>query len=1256
MTSGDARDVCCALGLSLYHFVVKLRFFFFFFFFFLDLNMSSPSLNFSYDSGEQHELRVSTPEMLPPPHQPSFDAPYLEEFDEEWKIWNASNGRYVKFQSLPLMSLENLIQSIKQPNFFIPRLEGLFAVQVQKTLANGSAPRRYGKIGYGTLLDSVRAGHAQFANELFLGPVKPVFDVDLKDASLVNNPAAKRQFLNRLIGHLSRRCGYSSNIEDWAIMECFYPDRVSFHLVLNANVHYASNVIQGHHMRSCGVEFREYYIDRNIYNTNAQLRAIGSGKWDSNAYNPFLLMGVPHSEMTSEKLERCLAQKISGNSRLIDVDHLSQIQQFAPNYDDEDVQQIISWLEKIYGQSELDVSAKRSIRNGIRFEVDNLICCEKEHRGAIVIADCRDHRKTLRIQCKEYCKECSMGYTEKSDQYQKQLQMLTWMDKNGFCRLDMCIYDNPDPNFRSFGFFELSPAELCEKAGVDMPEEWVYFYADRKRGNLVDPAFFDFVRDSFGDNYSPTDTTYKRTTELLCSYMTLFVASVRTTDDWYVRTKKGIVPNKKSSVKDEIFGSCCYIVYQTKGRGEDKEVIPVEKPFFPVFEKKGNHCVAGISSGPLDVLSETGICNTPPKQVDARKAMMNFLKLDAANSTFLKQLWKYYLKMLVAYEPEELREKTAEFFEDWVLSVMFDSFTATQICVVLMSAGGGQGKSSMGNFICSFLGSSLSTMGLSANNFFKTNFTGGTNNFIFLDEIFLDHAAADRMKEAITCSTVKIEFKNKNSYQEPNRRNFFATTNKDFVLGVNAFGRERRFFCLKLYDIQQYNEMDEGEFFKWDCPVCPKSRDRFGEYVPCLEHSFSDHGSFILQFHNNITHQTKEKKLVNGPFFDHFAGMLFMKYLEKKDKNSGMLSARLVLTTATQEVQKKVETHAGKFMEFCNERKYHWSPAESPFRLNSHWYFPTADILRDGVLAESDKEWLKWVDLPNKKDRPVPSHLGWAKVVQVGKIRETPAMWIRWVPKHNIYQRYVEWASQNNLVKVSEGVFLDQLEEVSRSRRGVSLSKTYQLVSCEKLTWKTSGGGMNPTFTNSNDPASSVSCFDMGTGPWVKKDVLDGRQSFNLRRSNSAVEGLQDLSRGPALNLSDIIPRNMLNESTRGYVETERERHERLLVERLEERRDRVAVRRAFDEADARDGFEEDSVSQKRSREEFENSDDRAAAEAARDAYWDEQDAIAEVEDEIADQVDDERVRKGRRIDWQADEVEEIESSGSAEAGFYASQ
>lgn len=1117
-----------------------------------------------------------------PAHRPVISSPVqigaqpvlsesLADFEPEdvhWKIWRVPAGPYESFRKKPLMTLDQLKKTLREnPQYYSPGVEGLFRVLTQRPLANGSAPSKYGKINLFAAHEAMQRGEVQNLFELLLDKVKAFFDLDFSLANRPDlaSPQAQAQFISSAIGHLSRHCGFSSDVSDWSVQQTLHEDKFSVHLVLNDNTHFANCAQLKAHLIACNVDFAKYGIDTHVYAT-AQLRALGSGKeWDAANFKPKLLRGINHANITFPEFASGLVQFIPLGSRLLEVDMpqpQGRMRQVADlSLMQEEIEEIVKALGEIY-QQELDpiadVSAKSILENTfLCFDVDSLVSCQCDKgRGAKIIADIRPHRKVLRLQRKVFCcREATIGYTVRSALYLDMLAQLDFYRVHGLDNLSTSIYDHPNACYRGAGFFETSPQEICLKLGVEMPERWTYFYIPDS-GNLVDEQFFKFVRDDrpglFNPNASDRDVNFKDcelTKKRLNSYMALFACCVQQTNNWYIRSKIGIIPQKKASVQTEMFGVCHYEEMRTKGRGDDKEIIFVQKPYWSFFEKSSVYLKAGLTMGAYDPLNKEVISLTPPKQVDVRKAMMLFLNLSEGDKACLRALWATYLKMAVLHEIEETRSRMKDFLERWVMTVMFDTFKAAMMMVIFMSTGGGQGKSSLGHFICSFLGYELSMTGATVAAVLKGTTNKGSNGFIFFDEM-KDGDAIDELKEAITAPMVRVRYLYENPYMEKSKRILMGCTNHRFIASVNPSGRkDRRFFILYWVDVEQMEIMENGKFFNYVCEHCPVRRNRFGEALPCSKHGFVDHSSFMDRFHTLITNKPVEEEnlYTNGPLFEAFVGMLYSGYLEKKAGWRGTLQSEMPVTKATEECQTKVQTLAGKYIEACNQRKFHWHPSQSP----------------------SEKTiWVIEKTMAN---------------LQFEQMRSQKPVWIQYVPRATLYQNFCQWVKASGSHKIAENVFLDQLDEICRSRNGYSIydKDRFKMVQCENLIYSRDGGEMFPSFKNNNDHAFDHPVIDMHTGPWIKAP---------LRRSESVVlepSPPQSLSSAEAVAPVPEPPRRLAESTTRGVILSARERAEEQAryeeeMELREQNRERAALGRIYDEADAQDGFD---IGFKRARE-----------------------------------------------------------------------
>lgn len=1123
-------------------------------------------------------------------------------YEDNWNMWQRGPQNFKIHSRAQLTTLSALDEGRKDAPPLTCEHFIYAACQTQQALSSGSAPRKYGAIQIEWIVNEARKGSEQYVNELFFPDriVKPFFDIDMPLAGneRMTTPEGVASFIFDFVGYCARVLDYSSDLCDYCWLQCFHPDKISFHVVVNAAVHYASNKHLGAHLTSANFDVRKYYVDMHPYNNRAQLRAPYSGKWDGKTYSPFLIMGKKHTEVTRADIRLALAQCVYEPSNLIDV----QLQAALPRQiaNEAGFTESLDALKRIYEQDDLSISTK-----GINtYEVDELLCgCG--HRGAFVTVDSRVTRMTMRVQCKQYCAEVELGYTPLTQRYQRQYEFLkNFLEPNHLCRVDVPIYDSRErenPDFRGFGYLELNEYDFCRYQNLEPPAEWIYFYCDPHRGKMFDSDFFNFIRDSGNfDRFDPFDKLFHGRRELLLAYMSLFCAKVSVSDTWMVRTKKGIVSQKLVSVK-EVFGACCYEIEKKKGRGPDAEVTILEKPFWPIFEKHGNYSIGSFNNGPLTKLDETSLALPFPKRVDVNRAFSRWMNASEPDKLCLRSLWTHYLKMACEYERSinpDVAKLARDFLERWTLSVMFDTYTPTRICPVFSSSGGGQGKSSLPNFIASFLGSDNSTMGRSATELLKAQFNGGCNNFTLLDEIFMDMPTVERLKEALTAETFKSERKGENATQQRNRRNFIATTNKDVFFAVNKHGRERRFIIYTFLGISVMDELEDGKFFDHQC-FCSGAEDLFGDKVPCAEHSFSDHSSFMGCFHGLVTRKEEggsgeHDQLRSGRLFEQFVGMLYEIYVEKKaDWKTSMQSAMPTLA-GTLNAQQKVQTHAGKLIQEWVDRGFSFSFADNPDKTGVTRHVRSVDVA--GFSAKRSSGVHNWEE---------------------------------YVPKQTLYQLYVEWCYKNGFQKKNVDVFFTDLEmewmEITGKKLTFNMERSMQQV----LRYTQSGGASRPDFENTNAPEFQGVSIYMGNSPaFLTKS--------NLRRSNSVGEvarpspaparvPVADIFRrqsvpGQSANFREATPpipmpensirRMRISESTLGAAADAEEARE-LRRERQEQSRDLSAARRAWnlvEQEDARDGFDPDRANLRRARAEPEPEEEDVgmmtflAAEADRDA------------------------------------------------------
>lgn len=1074
------------------------------------------------------------------------------------------------------------------------------AVQCQK--ATHVAARKYLELDRSWVAEQARNGSPQYANELFFPDVafKPAFDLDMRKEESpwdLDTDLGKAQFIVQFVAECAVKLGYSSDITCYQFIWTTHDDKFSLHVIVNCALHYASNKHMLAHLKECDFNSRRFFVDTHLYATHAQLRIPYSGKWDDKPYAPALIMGVHHEDVNSEMIASCLAQFVPAESRLIEVELAAQ-NGYRRNLSS-DIQTALEALRVRFEAPDLEASAMNDLQG--TFDCDGL-ACPCDHRGAKVVLQHRT--KTMRVQCSSFCREFELGFTPKQQMYLEQYEFLKYLYEKGWCRLDVPIFKG-DSKLRDFGYIQLDPYTFQKLQGEENPREWVYFYVNPRKGKLVDIEFFNFVRDKqFRDMFDPHDPMWALTRELLCAYLDLMVAKVSDTDKFYIRTKDGIKQVSSASVKQDL-GGCCYEVTKKIGRGENAEYVVSEKPFFTIYEKFGNFCRGGITYGPLGKLDDRRFAFPPTKAMDVNECLKDWMELGPRDKLCLQSLWSHYKKMAVAFEMTQnpvTAKAGAEFLERWTCQIMFDSFSQTKVCPVFISAGGGQGKSTLGNFIASFLGLQLSTTGRTAKDLLLNQFTKGTNNFRLLDEVFLTMEMVEKLKEVITGDYFKAEGKGVDAVHEVNRTNHIITSNKEFVLAVNQFGVERRFLVFQFLAISMFNEMEDGKFFFHRC-MCSGRTDQFGDSLPCLEHSFHDHRSFIGLWHSLITKRIDDDGVVaeyqTGQFFSPFVGMLYSIFLENKVEWAKVPIARCVPDLmATKQAQSKVKGNACKLVEDWVTQGYVFSAAANPDKLNSSWK----------VINESLNTFLQ--------DRVALSH-----------------KWAEYIPKSTVYQLYCEACTRKGWTRKSEDIFFTELDQVWMEKTGHPMTYLFKKLPVATLRYERTGP-MKPDYVNTGALPTVETCIYFGTG----------REFFNQGRpiaeeeapaappQPQAVVAHAPLAReqarpqpraGQSANYIDPAEevRNIMRESTRmagAQAAYERE----LELEQQEQSRLLKRAHDAWDAEDAQDGYDADEISlrvHKKVTKSLSLSD--CVDEAEQDRVAAAQDALDEIRDEEGDVI-----------------------------------
>jgi len=988
------------------------------------------------------------------------------EFAATWQPVVPQTTYMHKECALPMMGQSAMLEHIRL-NPYDFKSHVLLRVQRQKERPGHSVSYAAAVRPMEMMLTSYNNQWIEYAHELLVDGrlCKPFIDVDLKKYM---SAAEERDFLRQLSNELTRVLGWDCSGDNLVILKCFYPPsmaKTSFHIILNSMQHYVSRSAQWRHMINEKFDCAGFGVDDHLYSGTKSLRAIGSSKWIQGmiAY-PFILLNSdyePEYELTMDLLKAALVQYVPSGSHEIDVEESQSVRDELRAHvrvnaelnrairvverGDPRLNAVVAWLRAKFTPGSA-TSISNPMAGKTRFHYSG--CCA---HGVWVVFD--SVREVLDYQCSvEECwsgKRFFHGYGLKSERYQKMVDWIDWLDRHGLARADLPLSTVPDAfnTYTTFGqlgfdlesfFYRLrnnfsvarfsctdSKCSFCNHACV-VPPEYCDLHTSMSGHVLFSIDFFEWIRDEFKGMVIPD-----RTLRLLHAYVRLFFGINSRTDRWFVRAKGGLSYVNKSSVKDSYFGNLFIMEPKEKGRGENKTIEWIKKPYFKYFESCAwsSFIYEQVNDGYVEFYPGAPFNTRPGLTIDLMVAHREFLDSSPSIRAFCSALWKRYLTMCVFNEPESKQGALAKQLHRWVCEVAFEVGKPHPIILCFYSGTGGQGKSSLGELLCQIFGPQGSSRRKPED--VLGGFTEGGNGFLFFDEAILTQKTAEALKSLVTSKKFIVHGKFQKPYETANATKVFITTNiQKNVKHLFNSEKERRTlaFCLPETSIL----MNSPKFI-YTCEFCATE----------CEHSFRNHQEMMMKFHYLVLSPMGGQ---TGRYFKAFVGMLLDSYkqLVRNGHFNTPMQQELLLTKATLDLQINHSNNlAALYMDKCvNHRKTHWSPFLPP-RLNTVMTIRSVDCLR------------------------------------LGNTEETP-VWEEKVTDDAIFADFLVFCDRDGIKSPpTKQEFFDQLEWISLARRQKSLypstsEKGYNMV------YKVQMNTDRPHWVKQSDIEINVDVLDVG--------------------------------------------------------------------------------------------------------------------------------------------------------------------------------
>ena len=335
--------------------------------------------------------------------------------------------------------------------------------------------------------------------------------------------------------------------------------------------------------------------------------------------------------------------------------------------------------------------------------------------------------------------------------------------------------------------------------------------------------------------------------------------------------------------------------------------------------------------------------------------------------------------------------------------------------------------------------------------FFESPFNYGTNGFVFLDELKMNAASADRFKEALTAPNLREEAKGANFRTVPSRRSFLAASNNVEMPALAKFGHDRRFLALR---ILSRDELDKLGLFRYECGECFEV-DQYGDEIPC-GHVMEKHADWAFKFYTHILTGSRDKRFFQGDFFFPFIGMLKELYDMLSPTWKLPLQATMPMTKAAVEMQQKGQSLTIQWMEHCIKRGYH-SHFGGPLNYNHNK--PPTVVFRETDIAE---------------------------MARIGPVME--ARWLRWATISQLHFEFLQWHETEGIrcAPTSKEHFEQELKMMHRDYMGYEIAT--QAFTCRALKY-TAQYGQEPDWKGTMRPDMQIECLDMGEQPWQRAQV-----------------------------------------------------------------------------------------------------------------------------------------------------------------------
>ena len=806
-----------------------------------------------------------------------------------------------------------------------------------------------------------------FGHEMIKGSCKAYFDLDLPVSTEHITDYGRERLIRRAINHLSQKCGFDSDWDEWIILACPYEghpqkaNKFSAHLIYQ-EYKFADPIILKKWLDSkidwqyCATEFG---FDPQVYSNNQNFRLPGGSRFVALTDHRVILPHPPRhypllffhprkhiSEVSYAEYNRALVTTVSNCRREIHVEgqtqELSRIAQDHPRHGETEPGRVILAIQEGTLNCDADFFQVRDSPDHDPLRINPYV--RMFHlKGYDGFRDCRHSSEDVLVHYfpsagafQIFCEECPApiwgGVDQRSMRYLREMEMIRFLRD---LDLDRCDFLFPGSD-RSCGHFALTEEDLWHKiretrrqeirsnhfVGPDYIMEWIasddpipvhtingmeepIMIPFLQGGRTVyDPDVVKFLCDIFP--IESDDFT------LIISYINCFACCVA--DGCYFLRTIGEV--KEGHLKS--FMRPTTIPKWTQPKPTKKNPLPDwiqgKQQLFEVWNNHAKRLTFTTSyHGPLTFGVNSQLNLLSPVAYDLVECLRIYDGLDMPTQMMLLEAYRKLINMYVYLEEDAtVQDEMRHTFHRFHNAALFGFDKPKGLAIALVSVDGGQGKSWGGEMIGELIGTDY-YKGFSGNDWNADKFNK-VNGLNVLNEIeFRNEKEANLLKGLITAQDFHDRVMFKMPVAIKNLSSYWISTNTKGIAGLAIPGMDRRAMVVELKPTAFY---DENQVLKYSCLFCDDE----------CAHNILNHADLMALLRDNIFKSATAKA--------GFVGMLYRYFEDQRVEHSETWAQPLGTfcpqTKAGEVLRIANQSSTQRFIMKCIERGSHFSPRNQP--------------------------------------------------------------------------------------------------------------------------------------------------------------------------------------------------------------------------------------------------------------------------------------------------------------------------------------